>query len=146
MNGSGATGPRPELSDCVELFNAGRYHDAHEAFEELWLAGEGADADLYKGLIQASICLHHLAQGNLAGARSLYRGHRRYLAAYQEDGRGLDVARFLADMQAFLRPVLRAAEGETVPFDAARAPRLHPSSAGDDGSSPPPSSSSSPSM
>lgn len=117
--------PPPELAACVELFNRGEYHDAHEAFEELWLAGQGPDSDLYKGLIQASICLHHFADGNLAGAASLYRGHRRYLAAFQDDGRGLDVARLLVDMQAFLRPVLRAADGETVTFDAQRAPRIH---------------------
>jgi hypothetical protein len=112
----------------VELFNAGRYHDAHEAFEELWLAREGDDSDLYKGLIQAAICLHHFANGNLAGARGLYRGHRRLLAAFQEDGQGLDIARFLTDMQTFLRPVLRAADDEAVPFVADEAPRLYRSS------------------
>jgi len=134
----------PDGTDPVELFNAGRYHDAHEAFEELWLAREGGDSDLYKGLIQATICLHHFANGNLAGARSLYRGHRRYLAAFQKDGRGLDIARLLTDMQAFLRPVLRAADDEPVAFDAANAPRLYRSSGSADDSPPdsPPGSSS----
>lgn len=117
--------PRARLRAGAELFNARRYHDAHEAFEDLWEAGEGPYADLYKGLIQAAICLHHFADGNLDGARALYRGHRRYLAAYVADGAGVDVGRLLGDVQAFLRPVLRAAPGEPVAFDAAAAPRIH---------------------
>ena len=32
-----------------EHFNAERFHEAHEAFERCWLAGEGADSDLWKG-------------------------------------------------------------------------------------------------
>jgi predicted metal-dependent hydrolase len=133
------------LAACVELFNAGRYHDAHEALEELWLATEGPDSDFYKGLIQAAICLHHLARGNLDGARGLYRGHRRYLAAYLPEHLGIDVARFLADMQRYLEPVLRgepmlrAAPGAEAARERSAAPRLQ-SSGSSSAPSPSPSS------
>ena len=53
------TGAQERLVEAVRMFNAREYLEAHEAFEVLWLANEGADADFFKGLIQASICLHH---------------------------------------------------------------------------------------
>jgi predicted metal-dependent hydrolase len=96
------------LAEGVSLFNACRYHDAHESFERLWLATTGRDSDFYKGLIQASIAMHHTQEGNLDGARKLYSGHRRLLAAYVPEHRGLDVAGLLSEMQRSLRPLLRS--------------------------------------
>jgi hypothetical protein len=112
------------LQAGIELFDAGRYLAAHELFEELWEATEGSEADFFKGLLQAAVALHHFESGNLEGAARLYTGHRRCLAAYQPAHAGLDVTRFLADMQGFLRPVLDPTPGESVPFPAHRRPRI----------------------
>ena len=111
----------------LRSFNDGRYIDAHEEIEERWEATSDESSDFYKGLIQAAICLHHFREGNLPGARKLYSGHRRYLAAYLPAHLGVDVASFLADMQTFLRPVLRAKEGERVAFEMDARPivRFH---------------------
>jgi predicted metal-dependent hydrolase len=111
------------LAEGVRLFNAGEYHAAHEAFEKLWLGNEAGDADFFKGLVQASIALHHFRRGELEGARKLYSGHRRLLAPFLPRHRGLDVAGFLAAMQAALQGVVRARPDERVPF-VAEAPRL----------------------
>lgn len=112
------------LADGAALFDARRYEEAHEEFEKLWLANEAGDADFFKGLIQAAICLHHLQRGNLDGARKLYSGHRRYLAAYLPSHRGLDVQAFLAAMQACMRFVLRGRPEERFPMDALTVPRM----------------------
>lgn len=112
---------RAALCEGVRLFDEGRYHAAHESFERCWLANEAGDADFYKGLVQASICLHHLERGNVEGAVKLYSGHRRLLGRYLPQHRGLDVARFLATMQETLRPALR---GETPGPLGANRPRL----------------------
>lgn len=109
------------LARGVRLFNDGSFHAAHEEFERVWLSTEGPDSDFYKGLIQAAICLYHLERGNLDGARGLYGGHRRLLAAYLPHHLGLDVAALLAGMQRALGPALR---GERSGLDAADAPRL----------------------
>lgn len=111
------------FAEGIRLFDAAEYHAAHEEFEKCWLANESADADFYKGLIQASICLYHFQRGNLDGARKLYSGHRKLLAAYMPEHRGLDVARLLVDMQRVLRPVLRS-RGEDVAFDPEERPVL----------------------
>jgi predicted metal-dependent hydrolase len=115
-----------QLREACELFNAGSYHRAHEVLDALWEASEGGDADFFKGLIQAAIALHHYSRGNYDGARKLYSGHRRYLAAYVPAHRGLDVARFLVEMQRTLQPLVRADPGGEPAFDRTRAPRLEP--------------------
>lgn len=106
----------------LDLFDAGRYLAAHELFEELWEATEGPDSDFFKGLVQAAVALHHFESGNLEGAAKLYGGHRRCLGPYLPMHAGLDVARFLADMQTFLAPVLERRAGAPVAFDRARRP------------------------
>ncbi len=100
------------------LFDAGEYLAAHELFEELWEETSGADADFYKGCLQATIALHHYREGNLAGAAKLYAGHRRFLAAYMPVHLNYDVAALIADMQRFLQPVLRMAP-DTDPAEVA---------------------------
>lgn len=105
----------PTLRAAVDLFNRGRYLASHELFEELWEATEGADADFYKGLIQAAICMHHLDEGNTEGAAPLYRGHRRYLAGYRPSHLGLDVAGFLASMERCARPRLAGGQPDERP-------------------------------
>src|SRR5262249_10939110 len=53
------------------FFNAGKYFEAHEVWEDLWRPTEnGPLKDCYQGLIQAAVALHHLQQGNEVGAGS----------------------------------------------------------------------------
>jgi predicted metal-dependent hydrolase len=113
-----------ELARVAGLFDGGEYHDAHEVLDALWERAAPEEQDFFKGLIQACIALHHHQQGNPDGARKLYSGHRRYLGRYLPRHRGLDVAAFLAAMQAALAPLLRSRPGEEPPFDPARRPRL----------------------
>src|SRR3981081_2459548 len=49
------------LQHGIDLFNSGRYWEAHEAWEEVWMPDrKGPDASFYKGLIQiAAGCLHY---------------------------------------------------------------------------------------
>lgn len=70
------------LAEGLRLFNEGSYHAAHEEFERCWLKNEAGDADFFKGLIQAAICMHHFQRENMDGARKLYSGHRRLLGAF----------------------------------------------------------------
>jgi predicted metal-dependent hydrolase len=114
----------PALARAVQLFDEGRYHEAHEVLDELWEATQGVDADFLKGLIQACIAMHHFQQGNLEGARKLYSGHRRYLGPYLPAHRGIDLEGFLAEMQRALRAVLFGAGDAPPAFDPAERPRL----------------------
>jgi len=114
------------LAKGIERFNAAEYEEAHEEFEALWLSTQGPDSDFYKGLVQASIALHHFRRGNLEGAAKLYGGHRRYLAAYMPTHLGIDVAGFLRDMQSALGAVARRPHGGSAAFELEHRPILRP--------------------
>ena len=47
------------------------YFDAHEVWEDLWSGYYLPDRKLVQGLIQLSVSLVHLNNGNLKGAKSL---------------------------------------------------------------------------
>lgn len=71
------------LQRGIELFNQGRYWDAHEAWEEVWrLDRWGPDRGFYKGLIQvAAGCLHY-GRRNHRGAHNKLAGGVGYLRPY----------------------------------------------------------------
>ncbi len=87
----------------IAAFDAARFHEAHESFEQCWLGNEGGDADFYKGLVQASICMFHLSRANLDGARPLNIGARRLLGSFLPEHRGLELSRFLGELHAHVR-------------------------------------------
>ena len=53
------------------LFNAGRYFDAHEAWEEVWLTERGDARLLLQGLIQVAAGCHKAGQGKAEGCARL---------------------------------------------------------------------------
>jgi hypothetical protein len=59
----------------VEHFNAGRYYEAHESWEDDWRhrAYRSEDWHFYKGLICLAVALHHHFNGNEAGRMTLLR-------------------------------------------------------------------------
>jgi uncharacterized protein len=58
------------LIEGINFFNAGRYFEAHETWEDLWRVTKGPLRLFYQGLVQAAVGLHHLSRGNLNGGRA----------------------------------------------------------------------------
>ena len=106
------------LAEAVDLFNGGRYFEAHEALERLWLVAEGPDREFYQGVLQVAVGLHHEARGNRRGAESMLGKGVARLAPLTPSRLGVDVARLLDDVRAF----------EAAAPNAKRAPKLHPPS------------------
>lgn len=63
--------PAEHFENGVELFNAGRFFECHEAWEEVWKRSQGDEKLFYQGLIQAAVAILHAERGNREGARSL---------------------------------------------------------------------------
>ncbi len=59
------------FEEGLRLFNAGRFFECHEAWEEVWKRSHGDEKFFYQGLIQAAVAILHAERGNLAGASSL---------------------------------------------------------------------------
>ena len=85
------------LKKGIELFNSGRYWEAHEAWERDWMPDRrGPDAGFYKGLIQvAAGCLHY-RRGNRRGALNKWRSGTGYLRPYMPVHRGVALAPLVA--------------------------------------------------
>jgi predicted metal-dependent hydrolase len=81
----------------VELFNEGRYWEAHEVWEEAWTPDRhGPDRGFWKGLIQiAAGCLHYTRR-NRRGAVNKWRGGADYLRPYLPLHRGVELPPLVA--------------------------------------------------
>jgi uncharacterized protein len=59
------------LDTAARLWEAGLYFEVHEWLEPHWMAASGPTREGLQGVIQAAVGWQHLANDNLAGARSL---------------------------------------------------------------------------
>jgi predicted metal-dependent hydrolase len=91
------------LGHGIELFNQGRYWEAHEAWEEAWTPDRhGPDGSFYKGLIQiAAGCLHYRRR-NRRGAVNKWRSGAEYLRPYLPRHRGVELAPLVERVDALL--------------------------------------------
>ena len=83
----------------LRLFNAEDFFECHEVLEDLWSETQDERKKYYQGMIQAAVALFHFGNGNLGGAKKVYNSSRKYLEPYGPVFEGLDVARFLDEMQ-----------------------------------------------
>jgi len=90
----------------IELFNAGRFFESHEALEEIWLKSEGAERELLHALIQSAAALHHFQCGNMKGASSVYRRARSKFETLPRDILRLDTQDFAEQLGRFFDAVL----------------------------------------
>jgi len=90
-----------------ECFNTGKFYEAHDVLEDLWLETRGTpDADFYKALIQVAGGFVHLlmhenpkwpaAGHRLRPAHRLLGKARNYLQKYSDPHHHLNIAAMLA--------------------------------------------------
>lgn len=107
----------------VESFNQGAYFDAHDQWEKCWIAEGRPTEGFFKGLIQASVAMHHLSKGNYAGAQKLLTRSRECLSRCRPSRLGLDVDDLLDQMTACMDP--SAVNSPVKPrFDPRRGPKI----------------------
>ena len=87
------------LQDGIFFFNAGRYFEAHEAWEDLWRPARGPLRLYYQALVQAAVGLHHLHHGNLNGARAQIAKSVSKLEQYPERFCQIDNGRLVGDLR-----------------------------------------------
>jgi predicted metal-dependent hydrolase len=76
----------------IAVYNAGRYHAAHDAWEDHWLDLEAGDDERFlHGLIQFTAVVHHAHTGNWSGAQGLAQSAGTYLAPLPADYRDVNL-------------------------------------------------------
>src|SRR5262249_9669014 len=113
--------PREYLEGVVQ-FNAGRYFEAHEIWEEIWLRSSGEEKIFYQMLIQSAVGLHHFERNNWTGARGMHRRVAEKLAVLPRVYMSLDLAEFERKFKAVFRPLME--EGLEAPRPEIARPTL----------------------
>jgi hypothetical protein len=114
--------PREYLQG-IENFNAGRYFDAHEIWEEVWLRSSGDTKLFYQMLIQAAVGLHHYERGNARGARGMHANVIDKLGRLPSVFMSLDLADFSRQFKVALAELIDN-NNESAPPDDRHRPRI----------------------
>lgn len=92
--------------DGIRLFNEAEYFEAHEVWEEIWKAADGADRTFYQGLIQCAVAMEHMRRGNASGARNLFRKTQKKMAPLPRVYRGIDIWNLMEQVARALSPTI----------------------------------------
>jgi predicted metal-dependent hydrolase len=58
----------------IDLYNAGEFHAAHDAWEERWMGEVGPHEKLFlQAMIQSAVAFHHLEIGRPGAARRMHQ-------------------------------------------------------------------------
>lgn len=116
-------GPPPaELRRGIEEFNSGRYFEAHETLEALWLAEPGDRRLLYQGILQVGVGLYHLQRRNYRGAVNVLAYGLDKLGRLPSCCLGVDVAALSAAATACREAALALGPARLDHFDWRLAP------------------------
>jgi len=97
------------VREGVRLYNAGRFWEAHEAWETVWRAAPAAERAAWQGLIQAAAAMLHRERGNAHGLATLGEAAVAKLGGGIPPGFPIETARFAAALARCVR------EGGPVP-------------------------------
>jgi uncharacterized protein len=105
-----ATGELPAgVAEGIALFNGGKFYEAHEVLEHEWHAEPGPARELYQGILQLGIGIHHARAGNAAGALIKLDAGLGRLRAFLPAVAGLDIAALVTAGEAY-RDAVRAGQ------------------------------------
>ena len=114
---------RAALREGIALFNRREFHEAHEVLESAWRGMTGEDREIYQGLIQLAMGIHHALRGKWRASRLLLERALGRLAPRAGNRGPLPLADVVPAAEAFLERVARSERGEAE-FDADRVPTL----------------------
>ena len=84
------------------LFNAGKFFECHEVWEEIWLKALGEEREFLHAMIQVAAALHHFQSGNLNGAQNVGSRAIKKLNALPAVMMRLDTMAFRAALEQYL--------------------------------------------
>jgi predicted metal-dependent hydrolase len=124
MEAAGAA-TRSDLGRGRHLFNAGRFFEAHEVWEEAWLREQGETRRLLQGLIQVAAGYHHAFDRRQAhGCAWLLEAGWNRLGTLPERAGGLDPSAFREAVALSLKKARAWNRGEAPGLEPGDAPRL----------------------
>ena|SRR5438876_960615 len=114
----------------IDLYNAGEFHAAHDAWEERWMGPVAADEKLFlQAMIQSAVAFHHLQIGRPGAARQMYLAAKEKFARLGRDEfMSLDLQDYQAQLDYALSWLLSVSDPRTLEQPEIKPPviRLRP--------------------
>ena len=88
----------------IDLYNAGEFHAAHDAWEERWMGEVAPQEKLFlQAMIQSAVAFHHLDIGRPGAARQMYlRAKEKFARLGCPVFMSLDLENYQAQLDAAL--------------------------------------------
>jgi len=80
-----------EVTKGIQLFNCGRFFEAHEALETAWRVETDSTRYLYQGILQLGVGYYHLLNGNTIGAIHLFTSAKKTMETLPPFCQGINV-------------------------------------------------------
>ena len=115
----------PAALEGIRLFNQGEFFEAHEKLETAWRDEPGPIRSLYQGILQIAVAYFHLTRDNYVGAIKVYKRALKWLRAYPDSCRGVDVGQLKRDAEAVFAEVERLGPERLSAFNRALFRPIH---------------------
>lgn len=116
--------PPGQLLLGIRQFNAAQWYECHETLELLWIPATGDLRNLYQGIIQLAIALHHWRNGNFSGAVSLLDGGVGYLRKLPQTCLWIDVAELISQAESVKEQLASLGQSGMTELDPGSIPKI----------------------
>ena len=100
-----STERKKKFEEGLAHFNARKFFEAHEFWEEIWLVEPEPEKTFLQGLIQVTAAFHHRERGNPEGVELLLAAGIVKLLRFPEDHRGLAIGELRENAKRWARAV-----------------------------------------
>ena len=107
----------PQAKKGLQLFNAGKYFEAHEALEDAWNAENGDAKNLYRGILQTAVVYLHITRGNYNGAVKVYERSLKWLKDIPDVCKGIHVRDLRINARQVMTEIQKLGEERIAEFD-----------------------------
>lgn len=96
-----------KFEEGLTHFNAKKFFEAHELWEEIWLVESEPEKTFLQGLIQITAAFHHRQRGNPEGVELLLASGIVKLLRFPEDHHGLAIGELRENAKRWARAMGR---------------------------------------
>ncbi len=116
--------PEALLQLGIDLYNAGHYWNAHEAWEQAWLDAEREMRGFYQGLIQITAAFVHVTRNEFPGSIRLLDAGIEKLARYPATFHGVRLAALVDGARTARSRIWGLGEAQISDFDRGSIPLI----------------------
>ena len=108
----------------IDLYNAGHFWNAHEAWEQVWLDAEREMRGFYQGLIQVTAAFVHVTRNEFPGAIRLLDAGIEKLERYPPTFHGVRLGDLISGAKTARSRLWAFGEKRIAEFDRSLIPRV----------------------